>query len=157
MKEIPLVIFGLITVIVAFVLLSLTDPIGNTDVSATIRNTQFSFPVVACTNKERGAGLMGYTELDAQTGALFVFDTINQWAFWNKGTLIPLDVIWLDESFIITDIASLPAIVDEDMPTLVTPESRSILYVIELNEGETEKYNIQKGDRVIFDTELFCE
>ena len=50
------------------------------------------------TQQARERGLMFRASLPPRTGMLFVFDTTGQYAFWMKNCLIPLDLIWLDES-----------------------------------------------------------
>jgi len=50
------------------------------------------------TPEAREQGLMFRKNLPPRTGMLFVFDTTGRYAFWMKNCLIPLDLVWLDES-----------------------------------------------------------
>lgn len=50
------------------------------------------------TPEARERGLMFRATLPPRTGMLFVFDASGRYAFWMKNCLIPLDLIWLDES-----------------------------------------------------------
>lgn len=53
---------------------------------------------IAKTVIERAKGLMFREKLDENKGMLFIFPTVEKHGFWMKNTLIPLDIIWIDES-----------------------------------------------------------
>jgi len=57
--------------------------------------------------QERAKGLMFETSLDDGKGMLFVFDEENYHGIWMKNTLIPLDVVWINENMEIVDIQTL--------------------------------------------------
>lgn len=50
------------------------------------------------TPEARERGLMFRSSLAPRTGMLFVFDATARYVFWMKNCLIPLDLIWLDET-----------------------------------------------------------
>ena len=94
---------------------------------------------------EHATGLMNRTLLDADSGMLFIFEGSEPHSFWMKNTLIPLDMIFIDQEGIIINIHEN-----------ATPLSRDIIesagpckYVLEVNGGTCEKKNIRAGDSMI--------
>jgi uncharacterized membrane protein (UPF0127 family) len=100
---------------------------------------------LATTPKEKTIGLMNRTSLPEYIGMLFIFDKEGIHKFWMKNTLIPLDIIWLDENgkIIYIEKKAQPCYV----PTCPTffPESNS-KYVLEVTGGYTERHKINVGD-----------
>ena len=91
------------------------------------------FPLeIASTPEERTQGLMFRTELEG--GMLFVFDHPGRHPFWMKNTLIPLDIIWMDEDKEIVFISRnvQPCKVD---PCEVIDPGADASYVLEVNAG----------------------
>ena len=104
---------------------------------------------VARTQDELSRGLQMRKSLTDHQGMLFIFPQSGINDFWMKDTLIPLDIIWLDENQTVIYIASnLPACLKD--PCLTYGPSRECRYVLEINGGHTEKLHIQIGDKAEF-------
>lgn len=101
---------------------------------------------IADSPSERQQGLMFRTSLPENQGMLFIFEQPDPVAFWMKNTLIPLDIIFIDESKRVTDIQTAQPCTADPCPLYEPPEP--VLYVLELNAGYAEKNDIKVGDKV---------
>jgi uncharacterized membrane protein (UPF0127 family) len=101
---------------------------------------------VARTEAERARGLMFRTSLAAGAGMLFVFDETGDHPFWMKNTLVPLDMIFIDDVGRITGVAA------RAVPGSLEPRSGGpSRYVLEVNAGWAEANGIAAGDQVRFE------
>jgi uncharacterized membrane protein (UPF0127 family) len=76
---------------------------------------------------------------------LFVYKNPAKYIFWMKNTLIPLDMIWLDENLKIVDITkNVPPCKTENCQTYM-PKAKA-QYILEVNAGYSDKQNINIGD-----------
>ena len=101
---------------------------------------------IADDKTEQEKGLMFRNSLDKSSGMLFVFDHENQYAFWMKNTLIPLDMMFINKNMEIIDIKNaMPCKAD---PCPLYDPSHLVLYVLEVNGGFAAKYNISVGDKI---------
>jgi uncharacterized membrane protein (UPF0127 family) len=85
-------------------------------------------------------------------GMLFIFDNAQTRPFYMKNTLIPLDIIFLDQNKSVLNIAkNVPpcqqVVQDQSDCPLYYSEGQA-KYVIELNAGQTDKINLQPGQIV---------
>ena len=97
------------------------------------------------TRQEHSRGLQFRKTLDADSGMLFVFEKSYPYSFWMKDTLIPLDIIWIDESKKVIHIAhNVPPCKELPCPTYI-PLSKA-LYILEVNAGYANKLGLQVGD-----------
>lgn len=101
---------------------------------------------LARTEAQKRQGLMHRQQLPENRGMLFIFAYESRQAFWMKNTLIPLDLIFIGQDFIIKGIIEN-----------AKPESERILrisepsrYVLEVNAGFAQRNGIRAGDRVGF-------
>lgn len=110
-----------------------------------IQDTCFSIEI-ADTPEERQRWLMYRQELPELSGMLFVFERTGVFKFWMKDTLIPLDMIWINDQNKIIDIEeAMPCTQD---PCPVYGPEEAALYVLELNKGISKKYGIKIGDTI---------
>ena len=84
---------------------------------------------VAKTEEERSKGLQGVEELPENEGMLFIFDEPQTVGFWMKDTLIPLDIIFINDDMEVLSIykgnPGNEDIVEED----------NVKYVLEVNQN----------------------
>lgn len=92
-------------------------------------------------------GLMYRPELDEDSGMLFIFDEVTSGSFWMKNTLIPLDMIFIDQKEVIVDIQENAQPCTSD-PCPGYPSKYPYKYVIEANGGWADDNNVQVGDKV---------
>ena len=90
-------------------------------------------------------GLMHREQLPENQGMLFIFETQQQHAFWMKNTLIPLDMIWLNEDLEVVYIQT--AIPCEEEPCTIYAPDTDALYTLEINAGLAEQNNITLGTK----------
>lgn len=104
---------------------------------------------LALTPEERSRGLMFREHLEENKGMLFVFDEEGERGFWMKNTLIPLDIIWLNENkeavFIIRNVQPC----GDDKCPVIRPDERA-KYVLEIKEGTAHRIGLEVGDSVDF-------
>ncbi len=102
--------------------------------------------LVATTPYQLEKGLMFKDYLPPKSGMLFIFQTSNYYSMWMKNTYIPLDIIFINEEFIIVDLYSCAKPFD-----LTHISSKKMCkYVLELNCGDISLYEIKIGQKVIF-------
>ena len=102
---------------------------------------------VVSTSEARAKGLMFRESLPADRGMLFVFQQTGFYPFWMKNTLIPLDMIWLNENYQVAFIAS------NVQPCYVTPFPNitplaPARYVLEINAGAVDRLGLEIGDKL---------
>jgi uncharacterized membrane protein (UPF0127 family) len=85
--------------------------------------------------------------LAQDSGMLFIFKKEGIYNFWMKNTLIPLDIIWINENNKIIFIKenAEPCKV-EQCETFGSDEKAK--YILEINGGLTEKMGLRVGDEV---------
>jgi uncharacterized protein len=104
----------------------------------------YAFTVeVAANDAQREYGLMFRTEMAADHGMLFEFDTVQRVQMWMENTVLPLDMLFLDASGKVTHI------VENAVPysQTIVDSGGLVKYVIELNGGIAKKLGLAVGDR----------
>ncbi len=95
---------------------------------------------------ERQQGLMGVEELEQDRGMLFVFDSPRTVSFWMKDTLIPLDIIFINETGHVLNVAQAdpePGVPDDQLTHY--DSNGAALWVVEINQGICESQGIVPG------------
>ncbi len=93
-------------------------------------------------------GLMFRKELPETAGMLFIFNQQKKINMWMKNTLIPLDMLFFDNTGTIVHIAKDRIPLDK---TLI-PSQQPALGVLEVNGGFADKYKINVGDKIQYNT-----
>jgi uncharacterized membrane protein (UPF0127 family) len=101
---------------------------------------------LATTPAQMEQGLMFRQRLAADAGMLFDYRAPAMASMWMKNTLIPLDMLFVDERGRIINIheRAVPGSLD---PIAAAASARA---VIELNGGTAARLGIRPGDRVLF-------
>jgi uncharacterized membrane protein (UPF0127 family) len=99
---------------------------------------------IADDESERAQGLMFRESLPRGAGMLFVYPEPQTAAFWMKNTLIPLDIIFFDESGQVIRIQANA--VPGDLTPL--PGGDNVFAVLEINAGLAARYGISTGSEM---------
>lgn len=107
---------------------------------------------IASTPSQQALGLMNRTNLPSDRGMLFVFAAPREAVFWMKNTLIPLDIIFINENGIVLNVAEAKVElgVTDDMLTRYRSDGLA-KWVVEINMGLSSKYGISNGAKVSID------
>lgn len=101
---------------------------------------------LADTPEERNLGLMYRKSMAENQGMLFLFPEEEFRSFYMKNTEIPLDIIYLDKDKKIVSIAKNAKPFDETS----LPSEAPAMYVLEINGGLSDKWQLEKGDEIRF-------
>ncbi len=107
---------------------------------------------IADSQLEQQHGLMNRTSLLSDHGMYFQFSDAQERTFWMKDTLIPLDLIWVQDGRVVN-------LTTDVQPEQTTPMKDLKLYnsgapvdaVIELNAGQIAENGLKIGDTIQFD------
>jgi uncharacterized membrane protein (UPF0127 family) len=96
---------------------------------------------VADDDAERSRGLMFRETLPASAGMLFVYDRPRRATFWMKNTLIPLDMVFADETGRVTQVHANA--IPQDVTTIDGGDG--VKLVLEINGGLAGRLGIVPG------------
>jgi uncharacterized protein len=99
---------------------------------------------IANNDATREHGLMDRRYMAADHGMLFEFDREAPVSFWMKNTYIPLDMIFIAPSGVVTHIAANA----EPLSERVIPSGGPCVAVLELNGGTAASIGLKVGDKV---------
>ena len=103
---------------------------------------------IAKTQMEQSQGLMNRENLDRDKGMLFVYNEDHKHSFWMKNTLIPLDIIWIDENKEVIFIGKDIRPCERDPCPSISPDGLA-KYVLELNADTADDIGLKEGDSLI--------
>ncbi len=101
---------------------------------------------IAASDYEVQTGLMYRESMAENQGMLFIFPNVAVHSFYMKNTEFPLDLLFIDESLKVASISENAQPLDETGLSSQVP----IQYVLEINAGLTQKWNIQVGDSIAY-------
>ncbi|MGZ3216722.1 DUF192 domain-containing protein [Paracoccus sp. T5] len=102
---------------------------------------------LADTPERRAIGLMYRQDLPNGQGMLFIYEAPQPVSFWMRNTLIPLDMIFLDDAGVIRHIHRNARPLDEtSIPgAAVGDPDPNRLMVLEIAGGEAERLGLRTG------------
>lgn len=102
---------------------------------------------IADTPESRSRGLMFRETMRRGEGMLFVYEEPRRSSFWMKNTLIPLDMLFVDETGTITRIhhQAIPG----DLTSIEGGDR--VFAVLEINGGLAKRYGISVGSQMQHD------
>lgn len=100
---------------------------------------------IAKTPQQRERGLMYRTSMPQNQGMIFLFDQPQMLSFWMKNTLIPLDMVFLNQNKVVSIIENAPPCPKETLRCPSYNSGELADKVIELNAGIVKKIGIVRG------------
>lgn len=95
--------------------------------------------------KEQARGLMFRPALPENAGMLFIFDPPRPASFWMRNTMIPLDMIFIDDTGMVESIAERT----DPYSERVSASQADVRAVLEINGGQSRQLGIGPGAQVI--------
>ena len=99
---------------------------------------------LAVTAGEQAQGLMNRETMPQFAGMLFINERPRRVSFWMKNTLIPLDMLFIDESGVVRTLKNSATPLD----TTPIPGGDNIQYVLEINGGLANLLGLTAGAEV---------
>lgn len=108
------------------------------------RRTCFTLEI-ADEPEERNFGLMMRELLAPRHGMLFDFEQTQTIGMWMKNTLIPLDMVFLDEQ---RRVVFVHRHAEPHSLDIISPPM-PVRYTLELNAGDIDRYGLRRGDLLL--------
>ena len=107
---------------------------------------------IAADDPTREQGLMFRDQLPEDRGMIFLFPTPGVYPFWMKNTLIPLDMIWIDDAKRVVTVArDVPPCKADPCPSYPSTGPARASYVLELAAGAASKHHVGPGSTLRFE------
>ena len=105
---------------------------------------------LATDDTTRAQGLMFRDQMPDGHGMLFLFNKTGDYPFWMKNTLIPLDIIWIDEQKRVVGISrETPPCKADPCPSY--PPGGMARYVLEVGGGVAGRHGLANGQTLRFE------
>lgn len=101
---------------------------------------------LALDSASQARGLMYRKEMPENSGMLFMFAEEVPLSFWMKNTLIPLDIIYINEQGDVVHIATAQPCKIQNCPSY--PSVYPAKYVLELNAGRAAELGLSPGNNI---------
>jgi uncharacterized protein len=105
---------------------------------------------IAASDETREQGLMYRDTLAPDKGMIFVFTARGEYPFWMKNTLIPLDMIWIDDQRRVVHVAHDVQPCRADPCPSYPPHAQS-REVLELAAGSARAHRVVEGSQLRFE------
>jgi len=101
---------------------------------------------IAADDPTREQGLMFRDHLAEDRGMIFLFPKSGVYPFWMKNTLIPLDMIWIDDARrVVTVAGDVPPCKADPCPSFPANGPAPGRYVLETAAGVAKKHRVEPG------------
>ena len=117
-----------------------------TDTSLVCINNHCFDSKIAETDRQKQQWLMYVENLPIWSGMIFLYDDMWEHSFWMKNTLIPLDIIRIDNNFKIVDFTTMKPCKTEVCK--IYKSSWYAQYILEINSGLIGEYWIEIWDKI---------
>lgn len=101
---------------------------------------------IADTEYERQTGLMYRETMEEDQGMLFIYSNEAPRSFYMKNTYIALDLIFYDKDSTVVSFIENAVPMDETS----LPSEKPAQFILELNAGKVNQWNIEVGDKMTF-------
>ncbi|WP_378183270.1 DUF192 domain-containing protein [Aquimarina sp. SS2-1] len=101
---------------------------------------------IADNDYERETGLMYRKSMEEKRGMFFIQENLRPQSFYMRNTLIPLDIIYVDDQYKIVSFQKNAKPLDETSLPSIKPAK----YVLEINAGLSDQWNLKEGDSISF-------
>lgn len=105
---------------------------------------------LALDDATRAQGMMYRDHMAEDQGMLFLFSTTGEYPFWMKNTLIPLDMIWIDQDKRVVHIEHNVQPCKAD-PCPSYPPGAMSRYVLEVAGGVAARHRLANGQVLRFE------
>lgn len=144
----PALIFGAVLLLLSAIgaVASVTFPRDSVVIDTNSGQVKLSVEV-ATTQQQQEQGLMFRKSMQLDHGMIFNLNKPQHVEMWMKNTILPLDMVFVDNRGIVSQIVKNAV---PESEKIISSNASDILMVIEINGGAADHYHIEKGDKVIY-------